>query len=1421
MDDLFSVYIPMDRRQAMARGEDLPDRTSGAALFADISGFTPLTEALVKALGPGHAAQEIIRQLNRVYEPLISEVHRYRGSVIGFVGDAITCWFDTGPELVDEQAGLRATACGIAMQQVMKSFATIDLQPVGTISLAIKVAIATGPARRFLVGDPQIQYIDTLAGTTVQQMAATEKQAQKGEVILAPETAARFEDKVAVTEWRLKAETGEQFAVVAKLHELVESRPWPPLPPATFNEDLVRPWLLKPVYERLIAGQGHFQAEMRPVVALFLKFGELDYDSDESAGQKLNDYVRWVQRVLARYEGHLIQLTIGDKGSYIYAAFGAPLAHDDDPDRAVAAALDLQALSLVSTVGRDVQIGLTRGQMRTGAYGSQRRQTYGVISNEVNLAARLMMKAVPGQILVSQDVADGLNQTYHLEYLGALKVKGKAVPMDVAMVLERRQLGAQKPLHLYDHPLVGREYELARLEQILVQAVEGEGQLVRMTGVAGIGKSHLASTFADRALHLGWRVVTGYCQSTSQNIPYHPWSQIFRALFVLVDDPGEDPTILASQHIAQVKRIVGGLNPDWLIRLPLLGDLLGLPIPDNTTTAIFDPRLRQEALHTLAVELIQSWAKDQPLLLLLEDVHWLDEASQGLLLALARFITQTPVVLMIVHRPSPADDLDILPNLDRLANYHQLDLKELSPAGMADLVVRRLQGQPAALLLDLIQVQAKGNPFYIEQLVDELRDTSHLAQQPNGQWTLSEPIMTQLRAAHRLTRDDAGQLILNPALPLDITDLGLSGSLHGLVLSRLDHLPEEHKLTLKVASVIGRVFDVELLGQAHPVELNEDELREQLGFVTGYEFIRLEQPPPQLSYIFRHDITREVIYETLLEEQQRRLHLAVAEAAETLQPEAVEQLAHHYSQAGVRDKSMIYLGRAARKTQREYANETALHYYAQALTLEERWDWRKQQVEVLHILGRREEEQASLEQLETNPAAPVFEVACLWGRYYEATANYPDAQAAIERALAASREKGAVVNEARALAQLGLIARQPGDYERAKDWYHQALALFEDKEHHTDEESKVLIDASNGLGTIYRQQGKFDQAKTYYQRALTLSRQHSNPSGEAEALNSLGVTTFYQRNLAEALIYFQQALEIRRTIGDRTGEEKSLYSLSFAFRDKGDYGQAQECLLAALTISQATGSYWDEINIWNDMGIVYQELGDLTRAQTCFQRGLTLAREIGDEVGLVYLQCNLSLVLRDQGDLTVAEQLLTDGLNLFQRENNKYEISTFLSYLSTVSLQAGRFEETMERANNALTLRQELDMRLNTTDDLATLAAAHMAIDNVAEALQYAEQALSILEECGGEGPEFPQRDYFICYQVLAARGQQERAQTALQAAYNLVMARAEKISDLALRQSFLERVAINQEIMAEASRVLAGGRGMEEQEGEVTEVEP
>jgi tetratricopeptide (TPR) repeat protein len=639
--------------------------------------------------------------------------------------------------------------------------------------------------------------------------------------------------------------------------------------------------------------------------------------------------------------------------------------------------------------------------------------------------------------------------------------------------------------------------------------------------------------------------------------------------------------------------------------------------------------------------------------------------------------------------------------------------------------------------------------------------------------------------------------------------MNIPDSVHGAVLSRLDRLPEQHKFTLKVASVIGQVFELEILARAHPVEPSYKVLQDEQETLERRDFVRLEVPPPRVTYTFKHNVTREVVYETLPEMQQRQLHRAVGTALETRrpearwQPEAVEQLAYHYSRGGpeARDKTLFYLDKAARKAQREYANETALNYYNQALALEERWEWRQGQIQVLHILGRREEEHATLRALEAMPDAPVYEVAHLWGQYYEAVGDYAQAQAAVERALAASRERADRVSEANSLTQLGLIARRQADYERAKEWHRQALALCPGDTACSLEEATVAAQTLNDLGIVHRQQGDFDEARVCYERALELSRQSGNRIGEAEVLTSLGVVAYYQRDFAEALHYHQRALEIRRAVGDRAGEGMSLYSFAQVNLEMGDYVQAERDYLAALSIQQATGNRFEESSIWNGLGVLHQELGDWRKAQTCLEEGLKLSQEIGDEEGQAYILSNLGLVARDAGDLEAAEELLADGLALSQAQADKYMVAAFLNYLSVVSLRSDELEQAVDRAGTALNMRQEMGLRLWTTANLATLAAAHLALKDTTTALDYARQALTILDKCQGEGPEFPQQDYFTCYQVFAAAGEADAARAALQSAYRLVMARAEKITDPALRQSFLERVPINRQIVQEIQK--------------------
>ncbi len=298
MSEPLSVYIPMDRRQAMVQGVSLPEKTAGAAIFADISGFTPLSEALANELGRQRGAEEITRTLNQVYGALIAEVHRYRGSVVGFSGDAITCY-------LDGDDGLKAVACALAMQETISQFSTITT-PKGTLfPLAIKVAVVSGPVRRFLVGDPQIQNIEVLAGKTIDMLATADHLAERGEILVQGAIIKRYAESITVTEKRLDEVSTQSFAVVSGLSDPISPEPWVELRKDVLTEEQCRPWLLPAVYEQVTGGAKAYLSEFRRAAALFLSFSGIDYDNDEHAGEKLDRFTRWVQSVIEQYGGSL------------------------------------------------------------------------------------------------------------------------------------------------------------------------------------------------------------------------------------------------------------------------------------------------------------------------------------------------------------------------------------------------------------------------------------------------------------------------------------------------------------------------------------------------------------------------------------------------------------------------------------------------------------------------------------------------------------------------------------------------------------------------------------------------------------------------------------------------------------------------------------------------------------------------------------------------------------------------------------------------------------------------------------------------------------------------------------------------------------------------------------------------------------
>ncbi|HSD83745.1 MAG TPA: tetratricopeptide repeat protein, partial [Anaerolineae bacterium] len=837
---------------------------------------------------------------------------------------------------------------------------------------------------------------------------------------------------------------------------------------------------------------------------------------------------------------------------------------------------------------------------------------------------------------------------------------------------------------------------------------------------------------------------------------------------------------------------VAELNGRWLDRLPLLSELLGLAIPDTTTTRALETSQRQAMLFDFVLDLLSAWSNRQPRVIILEDVQWLDEASQQLTLALARAIADKPILFTVVHR----DDRSVLAELDQTAQCHTIGLAQLSDESLHTIVTQRLQGQIDPLVVELIQRRTQGNPLFIEQLVEALADSAKLVRSEEGRWSLAETVLTTLLSAGCVEKRE-GVWALTETAALSAADLDIPDTLQALVQSRLDRLTPDHKLTLKAAGVIGEEFNLELLERSHPAHIERAQLEEHVHLFAAHDLLRLSAALPHVRYAFAHPVLQEVTYASVPDEQRRLIHGAVGAALEVLQPERIEQLAHHYDRSDFDEKAVFYLDKAARSAQLKGVNRTALTYFTRALRRADQWEWRKGKVEAWHGLGERDEELLELRALDAVAGVPLSETARLWSDYYEATGDYPQAQAYIEQALRDYGQRSNILGKARCLNQLGAIAARQGEFDQAREWYNRALDVVANEGDRSAEEPLVVIRTLNGLGIAACQQGHYAESKRNFEYALELSRLQGNRLDEAQALNNLGMLAAYQRDFDRAQQQHREALEIRRAIGHRTGEGLSAYNLAVAYVEAGSYAEAETYFKTALSIAQALGNRWDEVNVLNGLGGLYLLLGDMSQAETYLQKCLGVACEIADDAGRAYALCNLGQVLRDTGNLTAAEQSLTEALNLAQTQNDMRLISLCRSHLSVVNLLAGQLEQAMAQAKQSLVMRHEIGLDLSTTIDLAMLAAANLSAGEVVAALDFAEQAASVLDAHGGAGAEFPHRDYYTCYQVFLAAGQVERALAALQSAYRLVTRIGDKITDAGMRESFLT-IPVNHEIMNE-----------------------
>jgi adenylate cyclase len=1288
------IYLAQDRLRELARGESLPSHTNGSALFADISGFTTLTEMLRNALGARRGGEELTRRIEAVYSALITQIELFGGSVIDFAGDSMLCWFDDDLSLVAEIESLdalsqpsgaqRAVACGVALQRAMRAFARIGLPDKSTTKLTLKVTIASGTARRLVVGDPKIRWIDTLAGSIVARTATAEHQAQAGEVILDEVTANILAEAITIQEWREDSDSGERFAVIVGLTQPIDPPVLMQLDAGYLVPEELHPWVHAPLVEREQSGQVSFSAEFRPCVALFVRFSGIDFDQ-ESAGPQLDAFLCPGQAIVARHGGTLLQLTIGDKGSYIYINFGVLNAHEDDARRAVSAALELQESARQLDFLQPLQIGITQGTLRVGAYGGHSRKTFGALGDEVNLAARLMTTAAAGEILLSSQVHKAVESYFVFEPRSPVAMKGKAEPLPVfAVTGERKQRAIRLQEPDYALPMVGRANELQIIEEKLDIVLAGKSQVIGMIAEAGMGKSRLIAEVIRLARRKGFGGYGGACQSDGVNTPYLSWKPIWSAFFDI------DPAAPLRKQMRALENALEDYAPDRLGAIPLLNSVLDMDIPENDFTSSLEPQYRKSALTALFEDCLRAAAKDAPILIVVEDVHWIDALSHDLLEDLVKTLVDSPVCFVLAYRPPQLMRLQA-PRLEVLPHFTKIELHELSHAEAEQAIRAKLSqlypargGAIPPQLVDRLMERAQGNPFYLEELLNYLRDRG-----------------------------------LDPRDPADLEKIELPESLHALVLSRIDQLSEREKTTLRVASVVGRLFRAAWLTGYYPALGDLAHVKVDLDKLQSMDITPLDSEP-ELAYLFKHIVTHEVTYESLPFGLRAQLHEQLARylekqlASGTLPETALlDALAFHYIRSNNTAKQREYLRKAGEAAQKTFANDAALEYFSRLLPL---------------LSDPKEQAEINLKR----------------GRVWQFIGNWEEAESDFRSSLELAKEDPA--GRADVQQALGKLNRLRGDYESALEWWAQVK-----KARTALGDISGLAAALNGTGQVLVRQGDYAQARETVNDGLAMARQAGDKQGIAAALNTLGMMAFDQADYPTARKLHEESLALHRQIGDKVGISAGLTNLGLVAMLQGDQAAAQSLYEESLALDREIGDKWGIAVDLGNLGCVAVYRGDLDAVQTFYEEGLTLLRQMGDKASVANSLNNLGLVANMRNDYAASRTLFEEALALGREINDKAHIATALSGLGLVDVAEHKLE-ARENFVSSMRLRQETGEKLRQTSNLIGMAGLVLQEGDPGFATQLLGAVDAILKTLNS--PMEPEMEAFHANTLAAIREQ-------------------------------------------------------------------
>ena len=1035
--------------------------------------------------------------------------------------------------------------------------------------------------------------------------------------------------------------------------------------------------------EKILTSRSVLAGERKQITVLFadLKSSmELLADRDpEEARQLLDPVLERLMAAVHRYEGTVNQIM----GDGIMALFGAPIAHEDHAVRACYAALAMQeairrySAEMRRGYGLEVQIrvGLNSGEVVVRAIGNDLHMDYSAIGQTTHLAARMEQLAPPGSIRLTAAtlrLAEGLVQ---ITPLGPVPVKGLAEPVEVYDLVgagparTRLQAFAARGLT----PFVGRQAELTALHQALAQAGAGHGQIVAVIGEPGVGKTRLFHEFTQVSRPQGWLLLESSSASYGKATPYLPIIDLLKAYFQLEDR--DDGRRIREKLTGRLLT----LDPAFGPTLPAFLALLEVPLEDPHWQTLDPLQRRQRTLDALQSLLLRE-SQMQPLLLVFENLHWIDAETQALLDDLVESLPTARLLLLVNYRPEYAH------GWRHKTSYTQLRLDPLSPAS-ADVLLQALLGDDPSLgpLTQLLITRTEGNPFFLEESVRTLVETGMLVGAPGSS-----------RLVHPLER------------------LQVPATVQAVLAARIDRLPPEEKQLLQTAAVIGTEVPLPLL-QAM-AEAPEEPLRLGLTHLQAAEFLYETRLFPEIEYTFKHALTQQVAYETLLQERRRALHARIVESLEVLTGnrggEQVERLAHHALRGEVWDKALAYCRQAGEKAMARSASREAVEYFEQALRalphLPEQRSTHEQAIDLRlalrsallpsgdskRILGYLREAEALAAALD-DPRR-LGHISGFLSVYFRNIGAYDQAIAAAQRALALATTGQDAIVHALANLYLGAAYWAQGDYLRAIDCLRQTVASLHgaQRQERLGQANVPSVQSLAFLAACHGELGMFAEGSALGEEGLQIAETIAHPSSLMWASYGVGLLSFCQGDLHKALPRLERAMGICQDADLPLFVPRMAAALGAAYTLAGRVADAAALLTQAIDQTLATDMAGFQALCRLPLGKAYMLAGRLEEAYALAEQTLALAREHqerGNQAYALHLLGDIA-AQREPAESEPAEAFYQQALTLAEELGMRPLVAHCHLGLGTLYRQIGQFAPARAALSTAIALYRAMDM---------------------------------------------------------------------------------------------------------------------------------